>query len=165
MVTARSQVDTLIKNPDTDREIVKWEPRYETGIELIDEQHKELLSLTNDLYRACLTGSDEAGAVFKESMTRMVNYVRFHFSTEQQLLQKVGYPQYLGHKKLHESLTKSILDAAKEYNEGRKFVPNNFVRTLKDWIFSHIAIEDKAYALYVAEQKRKGFLTARDLEG
>jgi hemerythrin len=37
-------------NPD----LVIWDDKYDTGIELIDNQHKELCSLTNELFHACL---------------------------------------------------------------------------------------------------------------
>jgi hemerythrin len=57
---------------------------------------------------------------------------------------------------MHESLVSDILEAVKEQKEGKKFVPNHFVRTLREWVFSHIAIEDKKYAFYVAGLKKKG---------
>ena len=46
--------------------IVSWEDSYETGIVLIDNQHKELVNLINELYSACLSG--DAGAAFREAM-------------------------------------------------------------------------------------------------
>ena len=136
--------------------IVTWSEAYATGIKLIDDQHRELIDLTNKLYHSCRTKDDVA--VFRETMSSMVDYVRFHFGTELELLEQVNYPDLLNHKKQHESLIKSILDAVKDYGDGKKFVPNIFVRTLKDWIFSHIAVSDKLYAIYITDQKKKGFL-------
>jgi hemerythrin len=157
MIAKQNYIDTLAgdKIPD----IVVWGPKYNTGITLIDQQHKELASLTNELYRACLSGHETAGAVFRETMGRMVEYVRFHFEAEQKLLQAIEFPNRVEHKKKHEALIRSILDAAKDFGEGKKFIPNQFVRTLKDWLFSHIGIEDKIYAAYADEQKKKGLLT------
>jgi hemerythrin len=144
--------------------LVSWSEYYATGIELIDNQHMELVNLTNQLYRACLTSSEKAGKVFKESMGIMVDYVRFHFSAEQQLLERINYPDWQSHKKLHEYLVIQILDAANEYNAGRKFTPNNFVRALKEWVFGHIAVCDQMYASYVKEQKGKGLLTDQQIK-
>ena len=143
--------------------IVAWDEKLATGIELIDSQHKELIELTNKLYQACLTGNE--GAVFKEAMGRMVNYVRFHFGAEQELLQRIHYPAYPDHKKQHDTLVKDILDSCKAASEGKNFVANNFVRTLKDWIFSHIMITDRMYANYVADMKKKGILTDQQING
>ena len=148
------------------QEIITWGEKYATGIGLIDEQHKELVNLTNKLYLACLSGGDKAvGVVFKEAMSRMVEYVRFHFSAEQTLLKQINYPDYKDHKQKHDTLIRDILDAAKEYDEGKKFVPHNFVRTLKDWVFGHIAVYDKQYSFFVIDQKRKGLLSDQQING
>jgi hemerythrin len=95
-------------------------------------------------------------------MSRMVEYVRFHFSAEQELLLRVKYPGFQEHKKQHDVLVRDILEAVKGYSEGKKFVPNHFVRTLRDWILGHIAHFDKLYASYIVTQKKKGLLS--DLE-
>ena len=144
---------------DQNTTIVQWEDGFSTGIKLIDDQHKELVNLTNELYQACLTGTDAVGPAFKEIMTRMVEYVRLHFSAEQEILNRIKYPNIHEHKSQHDFLVKQILEAAKEHSEGKKFVAHHFVRTLKDWIFGHIALYDKSYAAFLADQKSKGLLT------
>ena len=143
-------------------EIVSWSEMYATGIKRMDMQHRELVSLTNELYQACLNGNVEAG--FKEIMSRMVEYIRLHFTEEPKILQQIKYPKYPEHKKQHETLIKNVLEAVKEYHDGKKFIPNTFVRTLKDWVFSHIAFSDREYAAFIMEQKKKGLLSDLDIE-
>ena len=155
MIIKKDSSDDLLQ---TDVAIVTWDEKYATGVVLIDNQHKELIELINQLHNACLAGGETVGTTFKEAMSRMVEYVRFHFGTEQELLQRIKFPDIHNHKKQHAALIKSILEAAKDYSNGKKYVPNTFVRTLKDWVLGHIAVYDKAYALYVADQRRKGIL-------
>ncbi|MDR1840065.1 MAG: bacteriohemerythrin [Treponema sp.] len=145
-------------------EIVVWDDKYATGVETLDNQHHQLVDLTNQLYIACLAGDDVLNTVFKDAMSRMVEYVRFHFSAELKLLKAIDYPDYDNHKKMHNDLIKEILLAAKDFDEGMKFVPNNFVRTLKDWVFGHIAVYDKLYRAYVTEMLSKGELTEKELK-
>jgi hemerythrin len=153
------KTDNNYKSSRNDRIVfVKWVPEYEVGIKLIDAQHRELVSLTNDLYRACVATDNSIGTVFKECMSKMVEYVRFHFQAENELLKRLGYPDYQAHRKEHETLIQKILEAAKDYDKGNKLVPNHFVRTLKDWVFSHIAVTDQRYAIYVSELKKKGLI-------
>jgi hemerythrin len=152
-----------IPSGNASAEIVKWGPKYEVGIKLIDAQHRELVSLTNELYRACLARDDTIGAVFKEAMSEMVKYVRFHFGAENELMERIGYPNYHTHRKEHIVLINKILEAVKDYEKGNKYAPNHFVRTLKDWIFGHIAVSDQAYAAFVSELKRKGLITDQQL--
>jgi len=152
-------------NKSDNADIVVWDEKYATGIDLIDNQHKELFFLTNELFRACLGGESVVQGVFKETMGRMVDYVRFHFSAEQDLLQKINYPDYQEHKKQHDTLVMKILEAVKEYSEGKKLVPNQFVRTLRDWILSHIAHYDKLYASYIATLLKNGSISDKDISG
>jgi hemerythrin len=44
-------------------------------------------------------------------------------------------------------------------------VPNHFVRTLRDWILSHIALTDKLYAAFIETQKKKGLLSDQEING
>lgn len=163
MKEKRNQIDPASAYDNA--EIVSWSEKYSTGIALIDSQHKELVNLTNRLHRACLSGSGIAETVFSDAMREMVTYVRFHFGAEQELLKRLKYPDCHNHKKQHDTLIKDILDAVKDYNEGKKFVPNHFVRTLRDWVFGHIAVYDKLYTSYVAVQKKKGLITDQQING
>jgi hemerythrin len=87
MIVKTDIVDNVTE--DQSLRIVFWEDKYATGIEVIDTQHKKLIDITNELYRACLSRSQTLDAVFKESMGRMVEYVRYHFTAEQELLQRI----------------------------------------------------------------------------
>jgi len=147
-----------------ENEIIVWDAKYQTGIGLIDAQHKQLVALANELYGACLTKGDKLEGAFKAAMKRMVDYVHFHFDAENKLLTAINYPDAVNHKKMHDTLIKNILDASKDFGEGKKFVPNNFVRTLVDWVFSHIAFYDKQYSLFAVEKLRTGLLTHEKLK-
>jgi hemerythrin len=152
-------------NTNDNKDMVVWDEKYATGIELIDNQHKELFSLTNELFRACMNDNEALKGVFIETMGRMVEYVRFHFGAEQQLLQRINYPDYQEHKKQHDKLVRDILEAVNAQNKGEKFVANQFVRTMRDWILGHIAIADKQYAVFIADQKKKGLLGDKVING
>ena len=152
-------------NPNDNTDMVVWDEKYATGIELIDSQHKELFSLTNELFRACMSDDETLKSVFIETMGRMVEYVRCHFGAEQQILQRINYPDYQEHKKQHDKLIRDILDAANAHSKGDRLVANQFVRTMRDWILSHIAFTDRLYVAYIADQKKKGLLSDKDING
>ncbi|MDR0663637.1 MAG: bacteriohemerythrin [Spirochaetaceae bacterium] len=141
-----------------DKTIVDWHERYSVGIPKIDEQHRELLRLTNELYAACLNDDAEAKEQFKNTIGSLVHYVSEHFSAEERLLQRVNYPKYAEHKAQHESFVKKMLEQVSSFREGKSFVPNNFVRYLRDWTLGHIAVSDKQYADYIFALKREGKL-------
>jgi len=128
---------------------VVWEDRYALGIPEIDAQHKELFALTNELYNACQQGIEVAQSEFKDVIHKTVKYVGYHFSFEEKLLVDANYPQLAEHKKEHERFVKTVLEGVKDFESGKSFVPNTFVRFLRDWILEHIAVSDKMYAEYM----------------
>ena len=138
--------------------LVEWDNKYSVGITLIDDQHKELIRLTNELYQGCFAGNEEAEDFFFKTIRGVLDYTKFHFSAEEKLMENVRYPKYAEHKKQHENFVMQMLNDVKSFQEGKKFVPNNFVRYLKDWILSHIAIMDTLYAKYIHELKKQGTL-------
>jgi len=127
---------------------VEWDNKYSVGIKEIDEQHKKLLDLTNRLYNACTQGKDIAENEFKDVIKEAVNYVKIHFKYEEDIFNKYNYPETKQHKLEHENFIKKILEEVKNFESGKQFVPNNFVRFLRDWTLEHIAISDKKYSLF-----------------
>jgi hemerythrin len=138
---------------DNDEVLVSWSDNLSTGIEMVDKQHRHLVALTNQLSQACRHGGNVRDIVFKETMSRVVEYIHFHFECEQKLLQNYNYPHYAEHKSEHDSLVKKVLETTKDYAENKRFVPNNFARFLRSWIVGHIAHEDKKFGLYVTALK------------
>jgi hemerythrin len=142
----------------SDNMIVEWDDRYSIGIPLVDEQHKELIRLTNSLYESCLQGDEAARENFKAAIRELVDYVKFHFGAEEQILKNIKYPGFTVHKKQHEDFVRQVLEEVRNFEEGKKFVPNVFVRFLRDWILTHIAMEDTKYAEYIVALKKRGAL-------
>jgi hemerythrin len=125
-------------------DFVTWEPRYDTGIPSVDLQHKKLIEFTNALFEACREGRADAG--FKSVVKNAVEYVKFHFTDEEEMMKSKGYEEFPSHKAEHDAFTRQVLGQVSDYMEGRPFVANNFVRFLRDWLLSHIAVTDKLMA-------------------
>ncbi|MDR1625354.1 MAG: bacteriohemerythrin [Spirochaetia bacterium] len=143
----------------TDDILVEWNEKYSVGIDLIDTQHKKLIELTNTLYKGCLTGEAEARRYFQETIQATVDYVKYHFAAEEKLMAHFKYPDLINHKGQHTGFILKILEDVKSFQSGRKFVPNAFVRYLKDWILSHIAVMDQKYADYILNLNNPPYTT------
>jgi hemerythrin len=143
-----------------DKIFVRWDDRYSVKIQLIDDQHKELINMTNTLYEGCLAGDEAARNYFLETVHGTVDYVKYHFAAEERILENVKYPGLAEHKKEHEGFVKKIFEDVQSFQGGKKFVPNVFVRYLKDWILAHIAVQDKKYAEYILNLKKRGALSS-----
>jgi hemerythrin len=113
--------------------------------------------MANDLFIGCLVGGSVANEYFKMTVHKAVEYVRYHFMTEEVFLEKIGYPVLAEHKKQHEAFVKELLFQVKNFESGQPFVPNNFARYLRDWVLIHIAVEDKKYAAFYLQKQKEGF--------
>jgi hemerythrin len=138
--------------------IVEWEDRFLMGIPLIDGQHKKLVEMTNTLFTGCLGGKEQANVFFQKTIHGAVEYVRYHFYTEEKLQLLTDYPGFYDHKKEHGDFIKEVIRRVRDFENGRPFVPNVFSRYLRDWVLTHIGFSDKLYAEYFSDLKKQGGL-------
>ncbi len=85
---------------------MEWNDKLLTGIKECDEQHKKLVSLINDLYEAMKQGRGKE--IIDKILNELASYADYHFSTEEKLMNKYGYPELSIHKKEHESFKKKV---------------------------------------------------------
>ena len=131
------------------RDFIEWDERFMFGIPPIDKQHEKLVQLTNNLHSACLRSKETAHYHFMEAAHKTVDYVRYHFTTEEKLMILVEYPGYGKHKTEHASFVMEILAQTQKYAVNSHLAPNRFVYYLKEWILSHIAVSDKSMAEFI----------------
>ena len=128
--------------------LITWSSTYSVGIKIIDEQHKELFNVVNDMYNHDINDEEAERAYFQDIIRQTVNYVKRHFATEEQIMRAAKFQGYPEHKKAHDSFTLSLVDIIRDFEAGKKITLTFFTRFIKDWILSHIAIMDKQYFEY-----------------
>ncbi|MDR2633314.1 MAG: bacteriohemerythrin [Treponema sp.] len=137
---------------------ITWKDTYSVGIPKIDEQHQELVQLTATLFAACMRGAESGRLYFKQVVHDLVQYVSFHFSAEERLMERIEFPGFAEHKKQHEQFVKKVLEDVKKFESGQGIVPSTFVRFLRDWILTHIAKEDQKYGDYLRYAKKEALV-------
>jgi hemerythrin len=116
-----------------DYNIAQWKSEYESGNQLVDEQHKFLFSLINTLHNAMLTG--QAQTVVEHIFSSFYNHLVVHISTEEVYMQEHNYPYYLEHLEKHEELKKRLIELK---TQGVVTLS----RFLTDWLINHIQQDD-----------------------
>jgi len=91
--------------------MIQWESKYETGVEEIDNQHKKLVGMINELYSAIKSG--EGKKVLDKILQELASYVDIHFGTEEKYMEEFNYPGYLSHKREHDNFTEKVLASRK----------------------------------------------------
>ena len=129
---------------------------------MIDNQHRALLDLTNDLYNHCVGDAESERIYFRQVIKGAVDYVKVHFATEEKLMIKTKFAGYAEHKRAHDSFVLTVLDQVKYFEESKIVSLLSFTNFLKDLVLTHIAISDKLYFEYfkkIATRKSDGRLS------
>jgi hemerythrin-like metal-binding protein len=125
--------------------LVTWSEKLSVGVPSIDNQHKKLVTLLNQLHDAMLAGrgKEVVGTVLKG----LIDYTATHFKYEEQLFAKTGYPEAAAHKKEHDDLVHKVLDIQKVYEEkGPAVLTLQVMSFLKEWLTKHIQGSDMRYS-------------------
>ena len=135
-----------------DEDSVFWSDDYSVDFEMIDNQHKELVRMTNTLFEGCKMGSTAADFAFIKTIRGAVEYAQTHFFTEEKYMKLANYPEMAVHKQEHDSFVATVVKAVQEFEDG-KSEPIALARFLKNWLLTHIAESDKKYAPYLVDFK------------
>jgi len=128
---------------------IRWHEENNLGIEIIDEQHRGIVSVINSYYHYVQKGkSKEALILTKGTLDEMTE---LHFKTEEAYLKEHGYPHLSSHAILHEKLFRAMTRTFEESLKNND--PDSFLRFLKDWWLHHINEEDKKYSKYFSNVK------------
>ena len=147
-----------------EKSIVTWQNSYSVGMRLVDEQHMELIKLTNKLFTSCMAGKEKSKAAFLAIIPSAVDYVGYHFSTEEKIMERVNYPGFAVHKQEHVNFVREVFAKVEDFKAGKMLAPLTFVYFLRDWVLHHIAISDKKLGEYIITLQRSGELQKMTLK-
>jgi len=130
----------------------QWNSRLETGIELIDEQHRELFARIDQLEIAIYNGS--ASHVLKSLLEYLNSYIVEHLEAEEQILRDCNYPDFDHHIEQHDEFRKLISEMSASYNEkgGDDYFAIDVDKQLRRWWENHILKMDMAYVPFVRKE-------------
>lgn len=128
-----------------------WNARYETGIELIDAQHRSLFDAINQLAEAFRLGLSREQA--RESLAFLMRYVGEHFQTEERFMEDLGFPGLAAHRAEHDELTGMTQDLAIRLAGGEP-VTMDVTIFISDWLQRHIRESDLKYVAFLHDTHR-----------
>ncbi len=130
------------------RPLVEWSDALSVGVEQIDNEHKKLVGLLNELHGALQTGMGQGalGGV----LDGLYQYTCYHFAHEEILFQRSDYPGYEQHRRQHQILTAKVLEIYEDFQRGTAAVlPEQVLEFLKDWLSQHIMGADHEFGVYL----------------
>ena len=124
---------------------LKWTEAMSVGIEVIDADHRKLVTLINSLARA-LDGErdpDLLGEVF----SALEAYIHEHFTREEALMRAAGYSRLEEHIASHHAFIANVPDLRAQLGAGdQQELATEVCVFLITWLTNHIVGEDFAFA-------------------
>jgi len=126
-----------------------WNPNLETGHAKIDEQHRQLFNTLNKMATAFL--EERGGEVVLDTLAFLTDYTVMHFETEENLMTKHNYPDFIAHKQCHGYFKDIVSDLTKRlHDEGpSEDLVVTITAVIGDWLISHIRVDDIKMASFI----------------
>ncbi len=129
-----------------------WKDKYELGVPIVDAQHRELFRRVDvfiETLRSAASWEEKVQKV-NETLEFMKGYVVEHFQDEEEYQQKIAYPDYEAHKKIHDDMVAYVLQVSAEYEASgyNEQLMQQFAGKLLAWLIHHVAAEDQRIATY-----------------
>jgi len=125
------------------KKLIEWGPRYHIGIKMIDDEHKILVDLINEVYVAF--GSRKNKKTLDHVLKALLDYTIYHFGNEEKIFKKIGYKESENHLSQHHKFIERIESFKKEARTGNISLSIDMVNFLKNWLINHILKTDAKY--------------------
>ena len=129
--------------------LMKWSDTLSVGVPSLDDQHKKMVGLLNQLHDGMMAGKDKM--VLGDVLKAFITSTAIHFKYEEDLLARVDYPEGPSHRAEHAELTRQIQNIRREYETiGPSAMTIPVMSFLKNWLTSHILGADMKYGPHLA---------------
>lgn len=126
---------------------IMWTGDLCVGNDVIDEQHKRLVDIINNLFDAI--NAKQTHNIIDSIFVDLINYTKFHFEDEEKFMEGYNYPELAAHKHEHSELTKKVLHQKEQFSGNKKMLEMKLMNFLKDWLIEHIYHSDKKFYLFL----------------
>jgi hemerythrin len=125
-----------------------WNDKLSVGVAKIDEDHKILVGLLNELFEGF--GAGHGKEVLGGILVELADYTVYHTALEESFFIQTGYPDAAAHQIEHVAMAAWVADVRRQFNDGTLAAPTlEVMNYLKDWLFDHILGSDQKFALYL----------------
>lgn len=122
-----------------------WQDDMDTGIDIIDGQHRRIVEMINHLH---ITQKSMERFAVGEVIDELVDYTLSHFAFEEELMEESGYSFGPAHKRVHDMFVRRVSEYRMRFEAGED-IAAELKGMLARWLFNHIRGDDKAYAKHV----------------
>jgi hemerythrin len=133
---------------------LNWDSTFATGINSIDEQHKELFERLDQLITAMKEGKGKNE--INKTLDFLEEYVIKHFTEEEEIQKKNNYPKLREQQRQHEEFKKQLKELRKVFDTTGESVllALNIQGKMITWCKNHIMNLDKDLGKFLLEKSK-----------
>ncbi len=130
-----------------------WDEKYSVGVAEIDNQHKRMFAVINELLDAINTNTtqEQLGNVIDE----LIKYKIFHFATEEKYFKLFNYEGTDEHILKHKEFNDKLMVLKDKYPIYSVEFAFELVDFLEDWLIGHLMDVDQKYKKCFSEHGLK----------
>jgi hemerythrin-like metal-binding protein len=131
---------TIIEN-------LKWKPEYETGIETLDKQHRELLFITSNTLKKLYAKQEKLEENFCLELGILLGFIKGHFSIEDAIIHENKFSKKIidGHMDEHRRTLKLIDDFCSDIASHRSYANKTTLFAIANMVCHHIEAEAQLF--------------------
>ncbi len=132
---------------------IEWDGSIAIGIASIDQDHKKLVDLLNELFAAGFAAMGPE--MIDKILADLLDYTKYHFEREEALLAEVKYSKLDGHKAEHQNMIRRLQQIIREREQkgATHDLSNDTLKFLSHWLTDHIKAEDKEFGAILRAAK------------
>lgn len=119
---------------------LKWKAEYSVGVQSMDDEHRHMIELINDVYEE-LRGHPDADSI-EQFLGDVYHAIAAHFALEERLMRESAYAEYAAHKEDHEELLDQIRDMMDAVSSNGEQGLAMLEQRLSAWFGNHFATFD-----------------------
>lgn len=127
--------------------LINWNDTLSVNIKGLDNQHKRLVDIINELHDAMKNGQSKT--VLSKILYDLSDYTKTHFKSEEELFEKYHYQDKIKHKKEHDAFVDKVGAFINDFNNGKVGLSIEVMNFLNTWLINHIKGSDKAYSSFL----------------
>ena len=128
-----------------------WTSNLNTGIDLIDDDHRQLVGMINALTEAITEGRGRD--VMGKVLDNLVTYYKVHFGREEEIMVLTNFPGYEQHKFEHDKFIAEVDQLKSNFDSGAIINSSYVDKFLSDWLRNHIIKVDTKLAATLRRQQ------------
>lgn len=123
--------------------ILEWNESLSTGYQHLDDEHKEIFEIINDLYNAIKKA--ELKTRIEGIVEKMVDYTETHFKDEEELFEKYDFEHKEDHILAHKRFVRKSKEFKRDVHNNTTIVAIQTLNFLRTWWRNHIVSMDQKY--------------------